>query len=616
MASTSGETAGTYLVDSRLVAEVLKAAGYASDSNEAVSKSLETVLSALRSTEPPIVTESSSQSQDKGDVEPERKKRTTRASTKAAAFEEVPASSEVEVSTDAPPPKTSAESASKDVVVDSSLTSEVVVSTDPVTLAVAALQALANQPMGNSQVTVDVIARLQEALHVENAAANSESFISDLVNDVASEVVVMAQAAQNVSKTAEEMLKSTPSKTKSGMLKIHKCPECDKAFGHTSILAKHIHMHTIEKQCECCDKVFASPAKMAIHIRCHHSGEKQRDSICEVCGKGFYNNSKLRVHMRTHTGERPYKCTYCDMAFTSGSHRKRHERLHTGEHAFVCDVCGKGFGSASNLKDHGYIHTKETPYVCHECDRGFTQWGALQRHINAIHEKRKDEKCTWCGKSFARKDYLKLHVSKCHWIKCDNCKERFETDEEFKTHSSSPCEKRAKRPRSEGGRGTSSAAKRNRTVDPYYSPAKRPTTRAVTRATAAATDPGPLTLKTKAGVKPKTTTTTPPTSRRKKTKPNRSVLLDVFDQVEDDPLRDMGQQTSTVLEALEEGNDEIPLEGGEEGDDGEGGEEEEEVEVVEGGEEEEVQVVEEHIAEIDENVDIIVLSEKGEQSDK
>ena len=56
------------------------------------------------------------------------------------------------------------------------------------------------------------------------------------------------------------------------------------------------------------------------------------------------------------------------------------------------------------------------------------------RHIAAIHEKRKDVKCPQCNKCFSRKDYLKLHIQKCHWNKCPNCKESFESEDVFDVH--------------------------------------------------------------------------------------------------------------------------------------------------------------------------------------
>ncbi len=418
---------------------------------------------------------------------------------------------------------------------------EIVPSTSSSTVdaaAAAALQALASQTSGMS--TPDAIAHLQQMLQVPS------HLVSSLVNEVASEVIVMAQAVQNSAQAIESLMdedqadQGTESgedgideikKTKSGMLKIHKCPECNKGFSLRSTLTKHLQRHNHETKCTQCDKMFFSPVKLATHVRTHHTTtEKVKDVICPECGKGFYNHAKLRVHMRTHTGERPFPCAFCEKRFVCTSHRKRHERLHTGEHPFVCETCGKGFGSPSNLKDHTYTHTKENPYPCNICGKGFTQWGAMMRHIAAIHEKRKDVKCPHCNKCFARKDYLKLHIQKCHWNKCPVCKDTFESDEMFELHKKecvgaadvSPSSSITKTPRSR----SSPRLPAKRKQPSSASPRKGQT--------------GKSPLLTPVRKKPRKSPAVPPVNHRRKRADPAHVdqLLSIYEQFDDDPLAD------------------------------------------------------------------------------
>lgn len=420
--------------------------------------------------------------------------------------------------------------------------------TNSTAIAAAALQALASQMSSGSQLSSsEAIAQLQQVLNIP--IEDIPAAATTLVNEVASEVIVMAQAAQHATMAAESLIEgisdneveedddgegevleelaeedeheaewSTPRQTKKGKLKIHKCPECGKGYGLSTTLARHIQLHTKEKKCQHCDKIFFSPVKLSNHIRVHHThAEKEKNSICQQCGKAFYNNAKLRVHMRSHTGDRPYKCSYCEKCFTCSSHRKRHERLHTGEHPYICQHCDKGFSSPSNLKDHIYVHTKENPYKCSECGKGFTQWGAMQRHVMAIHEKRKDVKCDECGKCFARKDYLKLHIQKCHWSKCDFCKESFEQPGELQQHlevctvpRNTPAKRRAP---PDGKMFTARSGGQIRTPPMRTPPRKR-------------------------------ARTTPAIRRRKLTIPARidRNLMSIYDQFEDDPLADPDYQ--------------------------------------------------------------------------
>ena len=421
--------------------------------------------------------------------------------------------------------------------------------TNSTAIAAAALQALASQMSSSSQLSsTEAIAQLQQVLNIP--IEDIPAAATTLVNEVASEVIVMAQAAQHATMAAESLIEgfsgneveededgedevpeeelaeededeaelSTPRQTRKGKLKIHKCPECGKGYGLSTTLARHIQLHTKEKKCQHCDKIFFSPVKLSNHIRVHHThAEKEKNSICQQCGKAFYNNAKLRVHMRSHTGDRPYKCSYCEKCFTCSSHRKRHERLHTGEHPYICPHCDKGFSSPSNLKDHIYVHTKENPYKCSECGKGFTQWGAMQRHVMAIHEKRKDVKCDECGKCFARKDYLKLHIQKCHWSKCDFCKESFEQPGELQQHlkvctvpRTTPTKRGAP---SNGKMYTTRSGGQIRTPPMRTPPRKR-------------------------------ARTTPAIRRRKLTTPARidRNLMSIYDQFEDDPLADPDYQ--------------------------------------------------------------------------
>lgn len=430
--------------------------------------------------------------------------------------------------------------------------------TNSTAIAAAALQALASQMSSSSQLSSsEAIAQLQQVLNIP--IEDIPAAATTLVNEVASEVIVMAQAAQHATMAAESLIEglsgneveeedgedelteeeeedeaeaewSSPRQTKKGKLKIHKCPECGKGYGLSTTLARHIQLHTKEKKCQHCDKIFFSPVKLSNHIRVHHThAEKEKNSICQQCGKAFYNNAKLRVHMRSHTGDRPYKCSYCEKSFTCSSHRKRHERLHTGEHPYICQHCDKGFSSPSNLKDHIYVHTKENPYKCSECGKGFTQWGAMQRHVMAIHEKRKDVQCDECGKCFARKDYLKLHIQKCHWSKCDFCKESFEQPGELQQHlevctvpRNTPAKRRAP---SDGKMYTARSGGQIRTPPMRTPPRKR-------------------------------ARTTPAIRRRKLTTPARidRNLMSIYDQFEDDPLADPDYQDT------EEDEQQAPLE--------------------------------------------------------
>jgi hypothetical protein len=49
---------------------------------------------------------------------------------------------------------------------------------------------------------------------------------------------------------------------------------------------------------------------------------------CSYCDRNFGCSSNLRRHMNIHTGERPYRCSFCNAGFSNSSNRRKHERTH------------------------------------------------------------------------------------------------------------------------------------------------------------------------------------------------------------------------------------------------------------------------------------------------
>ncbi|XP_066982210.1 zinc finger protein 91-like [Macrobrachium rosenbergii] len=254
-------------------------------------------------------------------------------------------------------------------------------------------------------------------------------------------------------------------KTLKNHMRMHKnvrpflCDVCGKTFSELRYLDLHILTHTKLKEhtCEECGKSFTH----YWHLKSHavvHSDEKPFQ--CEECGRNFRRSFTLRFHKRTHTNERPHQCDVCGKSFTQPSSLKTHQKLHSGERPHFCSVCSERFTLKSALQSHMRTHTKEKPFSCEYCSKSFAQPSALKNHLKThgkdktrssvckkedfssdddtpSEKKAKKHQCEICGRSFAVKSTLKIHMmrhvgERPH--KCNVCSKSFTQSSTLKIH--------------------------------------------------------------------------------------------------------------------------------------------------------------------------------------
>ena len=70
------------------------------------------------------------------------------------------------------------------------------------------------------------------------------------------------------------------------------------------------------------------------------------------------------------------------------------------------------------------VHEKLRPFKCESCGKGFAEKSKLKIHVQAVHEKLKLHNCGFCDKCYALKKDLKYHLKTVH----ENSKESTKTN--------------------------------------------------------------------------------------------------------------------------------------------------------------------------------------------
>ena len=105
---------------------------------------------------------------------------------------------------------------------------------------------------------------------------------------------------------------------------------------------------------------------LTIHLKVHSDLKPFKCSIC-----GIYMKAKQALidHENRHTGIKAFQCTQCDQKFISKSLCHTHEKTHQPHVTpkFPCLICSKFFARRSYLKTHMTIHNNNKKFICDVC---------------------------------------------------------------------------------------------------------------------------------------------------------------------------------------------------------------------------------------------------------
>mmetsp|Transcript_5260 Transcript_5260/g.15716 ORF Transcript_5260/g.15716 Transcript_5260/m.15716 type:complete len:402 (+) Transcript_5260:115-1320(+) len=107
-----------------------------------------------------------------------------------------------------------------------------------------------------------------------------------------------------------------------------------------------------------------------------------------------------------------YGCELCESSFKSSYDLKRHvESVHDKKRQHQCRFCKRRFSQSGHRNEHERLFHSGVGHQCNLCGNSFGVRSKLQRHIRSVHENIRTHQCDLCGKMFKEKNHLKKHTA-------------------------------------------------------------------------------------------------------------------------------------------------------------------------------------------------------------
>lgn len=259
------------------------------------------------------------------------------------------------------------------------------------------------------------------------------------------------------------------------------CAFCNKTIDDMKNHYEKVHPD-LKSNCKFCHKRFKSSKIMERHVKVFHEVEK--NFFCDLDLKGFAEKYQLRRHMQTHcrrfekvitmnkvkseqeSGCEPNRIlSNNDFNTKTTDILKKKVKINLEEilvkHETFSDDESTQFETKSEQNESIVIFTEEissndkkcqskdtfeNSFVkkmlkCKQCDELFDDLDSFHLHFSSTHKTKYEQPntttCTFCHKTFAKVQFLKLHIAAIHeksLFECEICGKKFSFERAKKRH--------------------------------------------------------------------------------------------------------------------------------------------------------------------------------------
>ncbi|XP_069469602.1 oocyte zinc finger protein XlCOF6-like isoform X2 [Ambystoma mexicanum] len=164
----------------------------------------------------------------------------------------------------------------------------------------------------------------------------------------------------------------------------------------------------------------------------------QRKHFCNICDCELKSKESYKIHMKCHNGSRGFKCLHCSCYISDWGLMEKHIEAHSQvNETYKCLICEKEFIMRSAWKFHKKSHQeKQNVFKCTKCSSFYKSKSILNLHLACHYEDQ--YKCLHCD--LMDKEWKKMykhlgtHDYGIHPHSCTECEQRFFRVAELKKH--------------------------------------------------------------------------------------------------------------------------------------------------------------------------------------